>query len=575
MKCFKCALLTIALFFSCCLSAVVGTKIPIELIPQAIIQGTAITTWEKDKLYLFECWATWCGPCKTAMRHVEDLWQVMKVDGNRVIGLNVMDRLSIEDLQKFLAEQSTKVTYTNLLVRDDALTKLLKIQGIPFAFVVRNGIVVWQGHPMRLDVAMLEQLNKGESVATPPPKPVLKRPNTAIPTYAKLERRADEALVFNRWEEAEELQLQAMRAHPLHARLSTPYTPSEWILKEEGPETRGLSFQGVDVTNLSSEGDLAPYAMLLGQPLPKLDNEFTVISYWQPNVMLSQYTSQNAIQLPGMKEQQRLLYPYRLKVIGDVAFKEIATQQFSSIPSESPNIEFFANINKMQLFGYTDQNSPPFVAIFLSGKLIYKGALELLPETLSRYGKQSNLGPMPSAEVWLQRIADEKAHEKELQQRFLTFREEKNHEKATAMIESICADSKLGTWEMLLMPYRFGSFYNMNDVDGAVKLVERLYHHYYDSEHALEMLNTLIRSWPPLQEKVLGTHSLIAERLAQIQTQGNENYAMAYYELAGVLAKENNDSKRAEAMWIKALETSTTGKRYRMIRLRRKPIPAP
>lgn len=554
------------------LFAEIGIPIPVDMISKTVIQGEVVTTWEKDKLYIFECWATWCGPCRSAMKHVEGLWQTVKADGHVVIGLNVMDRLSIEDIKTFLEKQPTKVTYTNLLVRDEALTKLLNIQGIPFTFVVRNGIVVWQGHPMRLDVAILRELSEGKKVDTPPPKPILKKPYQPIPPYAALERKADEALALGHWEEAEILQLEAMRAHPLQARLKKPYTPSQWILEEEGSELT-LSFQGVDVEHLSDEGDLAPYAKLLGKPLPKLDGEFTIVSYWQPNFRLPRYTSRNASRLPRMKEAQRICYPYRLEVVGDVAHKEFAERQFASVPMVKPGIRFLEGFDKAELFGYSDQNNPPFVAIFLSGKLIYKGALELLPETLLLYGKQP--GPMPTADVWLQRIADEQTHAEDLRQRFLAFRNEQDATKAEAMIHSICADSRLGSWEIVLMPYRLGSYYQMNDIDGAAKLVDRLYHRYYNSEHALEMLNKLINNWPPLKEHIVKTHSLIAERLAEIQTQGDESYTSAYYELAGVLAEENNDPDRAQAMWIKALEFSTTGKRYREIRCRRKPIPAP
>lgn len=572
MKRWQCWLAVGMMFVGNVLHANVGKVLPLEMIPTTVVQGEALTQWEADKLYVFECWATWCGPCRAAMKHTEELWQALKDDGHRVIGLNVMDRLSVGEVRRFLEQQSTRVTYANLLSRDKQLTSFLNVQGIPFAFVVRNGVIVWQGHPMRLDLSILELLSRGEKTEMPPAKPVLPKPYVTVAPHLVLERKADEALVFQRWKEAEAYQLEAMRAHPLHGRLSQPYTPSAWMLQDELPE-RGASFQGVDLQDLSAEGDLAPYAKLLGEPLPKLENMFTILSYWQPNPMIERYTSENASRLPGLQEQQRLLYPYRLKSIADKAYQAIAERQFASVPMIKPAITFLEGIDKEGLFGYNEQNNPPFVAIFLSGKCIYKGALELLPEALLRYGQRKEA--FPTAKEWLQRIADERAHEASLKERFQAFRQEKDPTRAKEMIESLCADSRLGTWEMLLMPYRLGSFYQTQDVEGAARLVQRLYQHFYNSEHALEMLNKLIQSWPALRARTLGVYSLIAERLAQIQTQGGPQYCAAYYELAGELAKENQDFKRAEAMWIKALEHSPTGQRYRAIRLRCCPVPAP
>ncbi len=37
------------------------------------IQGEAPKEWEPEKVYIFECWATWCGPCLAAIPHVNEL----------------------------------------------------------------------------------------------------------------------------------------------------------------------------------------------------------------------------------------------------------------------------------------------------------------------------------------------------------------------------------------------------------------------------------------------------------------------------------------------------------------------
>lgn len=50
----------------------------LEGLPEVWLQGTPVKEWEKDKVYIFEFWATWCGPCLAAMPHMEQLHQAFK-----------------------------------------------------------------------------------------------------------------------------------------------------------------------------------------------------------------------------------------------------------------------------------------------------------------------------------------------------------------------------------------------------------------------------------------------------------------------------------------------------------------
>ncbi|MDB6077855.1 MAG: Redoxin domain protein, partial [Akkermansiaceae bacterium] len=70
----------------------VGDTVTPEALGQAEwVQGSAPAEWEPGKLYVLECWATWCGPCIAAIPHVDALYDQYKDQGLRVIGMDVWE----------------------------------------------------------------------------------------------------------------------------------------------------------------------------------------------------------------------------------------------------------------------------------------------------------------------------------------------------------------------------------------------------------------------------------------------------------------------------------------------------
>jgi thiol-disulfide isomerase/thioredoxin len=566
MKFFAALLLLLTLCLPVRLMAIIGKPMPIERIPTTVIQGEAVTAWEKDKLYVFECWATWCGPCVSAMAHTEDLWQAMKAEGHYVIGLNILDRLNEQQVRDFVAQRPQPVTYPILMDKGKELKQYLGIHGIPFVFIVRNGTIVWRGHPMSLRVSMLHELIAGKTPTPPPEERAMQA--AQVPAHLALERRADEALVFNRWQEAEDLQLQALRSHPLHRRLTTPYTPKDEDF--ELPEPR-LGFQGVDLEDCSCEGDLAPYVQLLGEPLPKLDNCFTVLSYWRPDSKLTRYTSEAYAAFPGESEARVLRFPHRLKVLASVDDLYLATEQFKSAPALSAqHVTFLKSINREELFGYNEMQSGSFVAIFLSGELLYKGSLTMLPTALR--GNLVENGILPSPATLKAQIAADAEEQVAIAQMLQTLR----GPNAADLIPSVNDLLTVSPNRLVaLMPYRLAILFDAGDVEGAVPLIEHAYDCLQSNEYGLMKIQHALNAWPALRDRMLGLYSRTVERLAEIQTQGEGMLTASLYDFAGDLANRANDPVRAQALWRKALMATPTHQRYRDIRFRCKPIPAP
>lgn len=148
----------------------------LEGLPEVWLQGAPVKEWEKDKVYIFEFWATWCGPCLAAMPHMEQLHQAFKDNPRmQIIGVNVMDRKTPEALKEFIKNRPTPLNYTMAVDVDGKKTREkwlepLKVNGIPHAFAVKNGRLIWRGHPSQLSEKTMQAMLKPDFSAASLPE---------------------------------------------------------------------------------------------------------------------------------------------------------------------------------------------------------------------------------------------------------------------------------------------------------------------------------------------------------------------------------------------------------------------
>ncbi|MFH1419035.1 MAG: redoxin domain-containing protein [Planctomycetota bacterium] len=128
------------------------------------IKGDKVTKFEKDKVYVLEFWATWCGPCVAGMPHLSELQKKYADKDVTIIGVSNEE---LETVTEFLARKYEKegkthndrTEYTLATDPDKSADKDYMLaanqNGIPTAFIIgKSGKIEWIGHPMVMDDAL-------------------------------------------------------------------------------------------------------------------------------------------------------------------------------------------------------------------------------------------------------------------------------------------------------------------------------------------------------------------------------------------------------------------------------------
>lgn len=148
----------------------IGDPAP-KLLTGKWIQGESVKELDTNHIYVVEFWSTWCGPCRTAIPHLNELWQKLKSEGVIVIGQDVWD--SDDTVVPFVKKMGDQMTYRVAL--DDKSHDVegfmarhwwkrgVDQHGIPNAFVInKQGRIAWIGHPMSLNEKLFNEIASGQ-----------------------------------------------------------------------------------------------------------------------------------------------------------------------------------------------------------------------------------------------------------------------------------------------------------------------------------------------------------------------------------------------------------------------------
>lgn len=122
-------------------------------------KGTPVKEFEKGKTYVVEFWATWCGPCKTSIPHLTELAQKNK--DVTFIGVSIWEDDNGTNIKQFVSDMGSKMDYNIGYSGNKEGMAVTWMQaagqnGIPSAFIVKDSVIQWVGHPMEMEKPLAE-----------------------------------------------------------------------------------------------------------------------------------------------------------------------------------------------------------------------------------------------------------------------------------------------------------------------------------------------------------------------------------------------------------------------------------
>ena len=96
---------------------------------------------EKDKIYVFSFWATWCAPCINELEEMNDLQEGWKKTLNiEIIAVATDDSRTQKRVKPLVNGKGWD--YKVLLDTNQDFKRALSIVNIPYTIVVKNGVIV-------------------------------------------------------------------------------------------------------------------------------------------------------------------------------------------------------------------------------------------------------------------------------------------------------------------------------------------------------------------------------------------------------------------------------------------------
>lgn len=200
----------IILFFAGCLMASASSDYPAAtlypgdavkteaLAAMTYLRGNGPAQWEQGKVYIIDCWATWCVPSKTIIPRLNKLHTDYQAKGLRVIGVSVFgeDKTKVES---FLKSQGSAMSYPVAIADKEGAFEAewlmpANLSSLPNAYVVKNGKLLFIIHPWKITAETVEGLLAGgdqETAVLKKLQPVVDPGQRAVEVTAARKKRVD------------------------------------------------------------------------------------------------------------------------------------------------------------------------------------------------------------------------------------------------------------------------------------------------------------------------------------------------------------------------------------------------
>lgn len=144
------------------------------------LQGAApsISTNSPASLYVF--FEAWCPHCRNHLPKTQAQANVWGDDGLAVVGLTRMTRdVTPDQVLSLAGELGLRFPIGRAT---EALWQGFAVSGVPAAAVVRDGMIVWRGHPANLSDDLLRELVPAKAPPTPSEPVAAPTPTTPAPS---------------------------------------------------------------------------------------------------------------------------------------------------------------------------------------------------------------------------------------------------------------------------------------------------------------------------------------------------------------------------------------------------------